>query len=265
MAHRSAISPEDLRAAARALYERSAPIAVTGAGISHESGIPTFRDALTGLWAQYDPQKLATPRAFRDDPKLVWDWYEFRRGLIAGAQPNAGHFALAELDTLLPDLVVITQNIDGLHQAAGSREVITLHGDIRRNKCFANCQGDPTLIDVTALDWDRDSGPPRCPHCGAYVRPDVVWFEENLPADALERAWDLSARAGVVLIVGTSGVVQPAASLPINAKRSGATVIEVNPVPSALTPYADWHFAGPAGAVLPRLVEAVRACAAAEG
>lgn len=255
---------DDLRAAASALHASRAPVALTGAGISHESGIPTFRDALTGLWAQYDPQRLATPTAFRRDPKLVWDWYEFRRGLIAEAQPNPGHFALAELETLLPGLVVITQNIDGLHHAAGSHDVIALHGDIRRNKCFADCQGDPTLIDVSALDWDRDSGPPRCPHCGAYVRPDVVWFEEGLPPAALARAFRLSERADVMLVVGTSGVVHPAASLPFSAKDRGATIIEVNPQPSAITPIADWYFAAPSGEVLPQLVAAIKALGADE-
>lgn len=259
MADGSASLPEDLRAAAGALRASRTPVVLTGAGISHESGIPTFRDAQTGLWAQFDPQALATPRAFRRDPKLVWGWYEFRRGLIAEAQPNPGHFALARLETLLPGLVVITQNIDGLHHAAGSRDVITLHGDIHRNKCGANCQGDPTPVDIRLLDWDRASGPPRCPHCGAFVRPDVVWFEEALPPAALERAYRLSERADVMLVVGTSGVVHPAASLPLIAKERGAAIIEVNPQPSAITPIADWHLAGPSGAVLPQLVAAVEA------
>lgn len=254
---RTPLTPENLRAAARVLHASRCPVVLTGAGISKESGIPTFRDALDGLWAQYDPQQLATPGAFRRNPKLVWDWYEYRRELLAQAQPNPGHRALVELERLLGCLIVITQNVDGLHQAAGSSDVITLHGDIRRNKCFANCQGDPTLIDLSTLDWDRASGPPRCPHCGAPVRPDVVWFEEALPAAALERALRVCEDADVVLVVGTSGMVQPAASLPFVAKEHGAFVIEINPAPSAITAIADWSFAAGAGEVLPRLVTAL--------
>lgn len=254
------LSADTLRAAGCALRASRAPVVLTGAGISHESGIPTFRDALEGLWARYDPHELATPRAFLRDPKLVWDWYEYRRGLLAGAQPNPGHRAIAALEDLLDGLIVITQNVDGLHQVAGSRRVIALHGDIRRNRCFADCQGSPTLIDVGGLDWDRASGPPRCPHCGAYVRPDVVWFEEGLPSAALERALRRSERADLMLVVGTSGAVYPAGSLPFLAKEHGAAIIEVNPVPSAITPIADWHLAGPAGDILPRLVAAARAC-----
>ncbi|HMM27853.1 MAG TPA: NAD-dependent deacylase [Aggregatilineaceae bacterium] len=251
------LSPDNLYAAARALRASRSPVVLTGAGISHESGIPTFRDALTGLWARYDPQQLATPGAFRRDPKLVWDWYEFRRELIAAAQPNPGHTAIAALERLLPGLVVITQNVDGLHHAAGSRDIIALHGDIRRNKCFADCRGNPTPVDISGLEWDGAAGPPRCPHCGAYVRPDVVWFEESLPPAALARAFRLCEQADVALVAGTSGVVYPAASLPFVAKDHGARVIEVNPTPSAITPSADWYFAGPSGEVLPRLVAAV--------
>ncbi len=252
--------PESDIAEVAAVLRRSArPVVLTGAGVSKESGIPTFRDALDGLWAQFDPQQLATPRAFRRNPKLVWDWYEYRRELLAEARPNPAHRAIAEIETVLPQLVVITQNIDGLHAAAGSSDVITLHGDIRRNKCFANCQGDPTLIDVAALAWDREHGPPRCPHCGAWVRPDVVWFEEMLPAVALERAYDLSHATDLMLVVGTSGVVQPAASLPFAAKQHGATIVEVNPEMTSITLIADWHLSGQAGAILPLIVAALRA------
>lgn len=252
--------PESDIAEVAAVLRRSArPVVLTGAGVSKESGIPTFRDALDGLWAQFDPQQLATPRAFRRNPKLVWDWYEYRRELLAEARPNPAHHAIAEIETVLPQLVVITQNIDGLHAAAGSSDVITLHGDIRRNKCFANCQGDPTLIDVAALAWDREHGPPRCPHCGAWVRPDVVWFEEMLPAVALERAYDLSHATDLMLVVGTSGVVQPAASLPFAAKQHGATIVEVNPEMTSITLIADWHLSGQAGAILPLIVAALRA------
>ncbi|NLF78567.1 MAG: NAD-dependent deacylase [Chloroflexi bacterium] len=252
--------PESDIAEVAAVLRRSArPVVLTGAGVSKESGIPTFRDALDGLWAQFDPQQLATPRAFRRNPKLVWDWYQYRRELLAEARPNPAHRAIAEIETVLPQLVVITQNIDGLHAAAGSSDVITLHGDIRRNKCFANCQGDPTLIDVAALAWDREHGPPRCPHCGAWVRPDVVWFEEMLPAVALERAYDLSHATDLMLVVGTSGVVQPAASLPFAAKQHGATIVEVNPEMTSITLIADWHLSGQAGAILPLIVAALRA------
>jgi NAD-dependent deacetylase len=252
--------PESDIAEVAAVLRRSArPVVLTGAGVSKESGIPTFRDALDGLWAQYDPQQLATPRGFRRNPKLVWDWYEHRREMLSTARPNPAHCAIAEIEAVLPQLVVITQNIDGLHIAAGSRDVIALHGDIRRNKCFDNCQGDPTLVDVAALVWDRADGPPRCPHCGAWVRPDVVWFEEMLPAAALERAYDLSHATDVMLVVGTSGVVQPAASLPFAAKQHGATIIEVNPEMTSITLIADWHLSGPAGAILPLIVAALRA------
>lgn len=238
-----------------AIHNSKRLVILSGAGISKESGISTFRDAMDGLWAKYDPQQLATPQAFRRNPKLVWDWYTYRRGLLAQTEPNPGHYAIAELEKRLPQVTVITQNIDGLHQRAGSRDVITLHGDIRLNKCFANCQGEPTYINIE--DWDLDAGPPRCPHCGEWVRPDVVWFNESLPAAALSRAFELCAHADVALVVGTSGVVQPAASLPVVAHQNGATVIEVNPEVSTITSLAKWHLAGPSGVILPQVIAAM--------
>lgn len=247
----------DLGEAARAIAASQRLVVLTGAGVSKESGIPTFRDALDGLWAQYDPEQLATPEAFRRNPKLVWDWYEYRRGLIAGARPNPGHYALVDLEKRLPQVVIVTQNIDGLHHMAGSQNVIELHGSIRRSKCFANCQGDPTLVNVEELAWDHDSGPPQCPHCGAWVRPDVVWFHESLPAPALGRAIHLSETADVILVIGTSGLVQPAASLPFVGKRAGARLVEVNPGWSGVTQIADWYLAGPSGVILPQLVAAM--------
>jgi NAD-dependent deacetylase len=246
-----------LLAAARAICDSQRLVVLTGAGISKESGIPTFRDALDGLWARYDPQQLATPEAFRRDPKLVWDWYEYRRGLIARAGPNPGHVAIAELENYLAHVVVITQNIDGLHAAAGSHDVIAMHGDIWRNKCFANCQGEPTPINVDELAWDRESGPPTCPYCGAYVRPDVVWFTELLSPAALERAFTLSRTCDVMLVVGTSGIVTPVANMPYYARRSGAMVIEVNPNTTPITEFATLHLAGPSGEILPQIVAAV--------
>jgi NAD-dependent deacetylase len=246
-----------LRQAARAIRSSQKLVILTGAGISKESGIPTFRDAMDGLWAKYDPEQLATPAAFRRNPKLVWDWYQYRRELIAPARPNPGHDAIAELEKYLPHVVVITQNVDGLHQIAGSSDVIPVHGDIRQNKCFANCQGDPTPINIDELTWDKTAGPPQCPHCGAYVRPDVVWFTESLPGPALERAFDLSRTCDVMLIVGTSGVVVPVATLPQYARQNGATVIEVNPNETPITTIAHIYLAGPGGEILPKIVTAI--------
>lgn len=230
---------------------------LTGAGVSKESGVPTFRDALEGLWAQYDPTALATPHAFNANPKFVWDFYEYRRSIMRPARPNPGHEALAELERRVPHFTLITQNVDDLHEQAGSKNVIRLHGRINANKCSANCQGSPTLVDVDSYAWDRQNGPPPCPHCGQPARPDVVWFNELLPQDALDAAKLASAQAQVMLIVGTSGVVSPAADLPLYAKRFGATLIEVNPEQSALTPYADIWLQGASGDLLPRLLAAL--------
>jgi NAD-dependent deacetylase len=243
--------------AARTIRTSRRLVVLTGAGISKESGIPTFRDARDGLWAKYDPQQLATSAAFRRNPRLVWDWYQYRRELIAQARPNPGHYAIAELEKHLSHVVVITQNIDGLHHAAGSRDVIAMHGDIRQNKCFAHCRGEPTLINIDQLEWDREAGPPSCPYCGAYVRPNVVWFNESLPPDALERAFALSQTCDVMLIVGTSGVVVPVATLPHYARENGAVLIEVNPDTTPITDIATRHLAGPAGEILPELVAAL--------
>jgi NAD-dependent deacetylase len=243
--------------AAQHLRKATHLVVLTGAGISKESGLPTFRDAQEGLWAAYDPQELATPAAFQRNPKLVWEWYEHRRQMLSHVHPNAGHHALVALEALVPNVTVITQNVDGLHHAAGSRDVIALHGDITQHKCFADCQGQPTLIDLATLTWDVTAGPPACPQCGAHVRPNVVWFNEVLPTAALERAQQLCQICDVLLVVGTSGMVQPAAQLPYRAKRWGrATVIDVNPVLDEIAPLADIFLQGKAGEVLPALVAA---------
>lgn len=233
-------------------------VVLTGAGVSKESGVPTFRDALDGLWAEYDPQQLATPQAFMRNPKLVWDWYEQRRLMLSAVQPNPGHYAIAALEKLVPQVVVVTQNIDGLHTRAGSTDVITMHGDIQRHKCFKNCQGNPTLIDITTLNFDPANGPPACPRCGAWVRPDVVWFGEELNMADFRRAEDLCKQAQVLLVVGTSGEVQPVASLPALARRHRTQIIEINPNMSELTYRAHLFLQGPSGEVLPELVAAVR-------
>lgn len=230
---------------------------LTGAGVSKESGVPTFRDAQEGLWAKYDPAELATPEAYRKNPKLVWDWYAFRREIGNKAKPNNGHYALAELEKTIGALPVITQNVDDLHEQAGSTDVIHLHGNLYGNKCFYDCQGEPTLIDTSALVIDKDDTPPVCPHCGRKsVRPDVVWFGETLPMDNLKRAAALAAAADVILVIGTSGMVHPAASLPQYTRQGGGVLIEVNPDDTQLTSDMDIVLRGASGDVLPKLVEA---------
>jgi NAD-dependent deacetylase len=221
---------------------------MTGAGISAESGVATFRDAQTGLWAKFDPQELATPQAFRRDPKLVWEWYDWRRELIAGTEPNAGHRALVDLERLLPQMTLITQNIDGLHQAAGSKGVIELHGNIGRTKCFE----DGRIVE----SWPETADlPPRCPDCGGLLRPDVVWFNESLPQEALLKAISASQSCDLFFSIGTSAMVQPAASLAHEARHQGANVVEVNLEPTPLTVYADYVLQGSAAVVLPALVK----------
>jgi NAD-dependent deacetylase len=243
-----------VQSAARALAHSRRLVVFTGAGVSKESGIATFREPETGLWAQYDPMDLATPEAYVRDPAFVWSWYEHRFGAAAAASPNPGHIAIAELENLLPRVSVVTQNIDGLHQRAGSSDVIELHGSMFRFKCLSGKHTGFVLEEFVA----QDVKPPRCPECGEPLRPDVVWFGEALPGDALDRAQALSAACDVMLVVGTSGVVYPAAAMPLVAAEAGATVIDVNPERDALTAAADIFLQGPGGEVLPGLVAAVR-------
>ena len=225
---------------------------LTGAGISAESGIPTFRDALTGLWAHYDPQELATPEGFARNPKLVWEWYAERRARIAGAAPNPGHFALAALEKHFERFTLVTQNIDSLHQRAGSREVVELHGNIARVKCSAE--------EIVVGEYAETESPPRC-RCGALLRPDVVWFGEMLPAGAMARAEEAAEHCEVFLSIGTSAQVYPAAELPLRALSAGATVVEINPERTALSRHAHFVLPGAAGKVLPALLEKLAASA----
>ena len=221
---------------------------LTGAGISAESGVPTFRDAQTGLWAKFKPEELATPEAFERNPKLVWEWYQWRRERVGLVAPNAGHLALAALERRVPEFTLITQNVDGLHQRAGSRKVIELHGNITRTKCFAE--------NVVVEQWPETmEAPPRCPRCGAWLRPDVVWFGEMLPPGAFEAAEAASARCEVFFSIGTSTVVYPAAALPFAALRAGATVVEVNPNPTPLSAQAAFVLQGLSGEILPALID----------
>ncbi|HLA43911.1 MAG TPA: NAD-dependent deacylase [Aggregatilineales bacterium] len=234
-------------------------VVLTGAGISKESGVPTFRDALDGLWAKYNPQELATPQAFQRNPKLVWDWYTFRRELVAKTEPNPGHYALAELEKLVPKLVLVTQNVDHHHQRAGSTDIIALHGDLFAFKCSANCRGVPTSIDITGLTWEPENAPPHCPCCETgLVRPDIVWFGEQLPEGSLRRAYDEAKTCNVALVIGTSGAVYPAAWIPIKAAEAYAFVVEINPYDTELSTMMDVRLQAPSGEVLPNLVEAVR-------
>ncbi len=232
-------------------------VVLTGAGVSKESGVPTFRDALDGLWAQYDPTRLATPQAFAATPKLVWDFYEYRRQIMRPALPNPAHRALAQLERRFPEMQIITQNVDDLHEQAGSTRIIRLHGNINANKCSKDCQGDPTNVVVADVDSQQQRDVPRCPHCGSYVRPDVVWFGEMLSVELLDAAKIASATADLMLVIGTSGVVIPAADMPHITRRAGGKVIEINPIESNITPIADLWLCGAAGDILPRIVAAL--------
>ena len=222
---------------------------LTGAGVSAESGIPTFRDTMTGLWADYRPEDLATPRGFRRNPDLVWSWYRMRRLAVAEARPNAGHQVLAAMEQLVPGCTLITQNVDGLHTRSGSRDVVELHGNIGRVKCFDCSRVAETFEDTDAV--------PRCPACGGMLRPDVVWFGEMLPPQALERAQQAATGCDVFLSIGTSNVVEPAASLPWIAARRGALVVVINMTDEGQqTGDRIRHLMGPSGEILPRLVRA---------
>ncbi len=240
--------PEGL---ATALRDARSVTVLTGSGVSAESGVPTFREAQTGLWARFDPEELATPEAFERDPRLVWEWYSWRRELVEKAVPNPGHEALAELERCTPSFVLVTQNVDGLHRQAGSQKVVELHGNIRRSKCSRE--------GIVVEPRKDDTGiPPSCSRCGALLRPDVVWFGEALPAGALEEAYDAAQNCDLFISAGTSGVVQPAASLPFEALRGGAVLVEVNPDETPLTRHVHYALRGKAGEVLPALVSNIR-------
>jgi NAD-dependent deacetylase len=230
------ISPRDVASVA----------VLTGAGISAESGVPTFRGD-GGLWRKYRAEDLATPSAFRRDPQLVWEWYAWRRGLIGACQPNAAHHSLVEMENQFDDFVLVTQNVDGLHGLAGSREAIELHGNIWRMRCTRNCRPawEDRRVPLPEL-------PPRCPGCGSVTRPDVVWFGEPMPIAPLQAADAAAQRCQLMLVVGTSAMVQPAASLPLLAKEKGAYIVEINPQPTPLSSSADEVLRAPAAEALPQ-------------
>lgn len=222
---------------------------LTGAGMSAESGIPTFRGSQDSLWENYRPQDLATPQAFRNNPKLVWEWYAWRRQKVEQAGPNAGHYALVELAQKVPGLTIVTQNVDSLHQLAGSQNVIELHGNIRHYKCFDQSH----VIDVLP---ETDEVPPRCPLCGSYIRPAVVWFGEKLPEANLLAAYDASVAADLFFVIGTASMVEPAASLARIALEHGADVVFVNPDPDAMSGPPEFQLQGGVTTILPALIKA---------
>jgi NAD-dependent deacetylase len=246
-----------LHDAAKLLGQARHVVVFTGAGMSAESGVPTFRDALTGLWSRFDARALATPQAFDEDPALVWGWYEWRRQLAQRVGPHHGHLAVARLSTHVPKLTVITQNVDDLHERAGSESVNHLHGSLFTPRC-ASCSRPADLPADTEEEpaEGRRVPPPRCRHCAGPIRPGVVWFGEALPEDALEDAVRAATECDVLLTVGTSAMVYPAAEIPQVADRFGAAVIQVNPQPTPLDPIAKVNLPGTAAEILPALVDA---------
>ncbi len=221
-------------------------VVLTGAGISAESGVPVFRGN-GGLWKQYRPEDLATPEAFARDPRLVWEWYDWRRSMIIKAAPNPGHHALVELEKRKADFTLVTQNVDGLHERAGNRRPLKLHGDIWNVRCTA-CGRERRDERVPMPEL-----PPRC-ECGGLLRPAVVWFGEVLPSHAWDEAEHASRRGDVFLVVGTSAVVYPAAGLVWLAKATGARVIEINPDETPLSAEVDCSLRGKSGELLPQLI-----------
>jgi len=229
------------------LVPQSKVVVLTGAGISAESGVPTFRGE-DGLWKKFRPEELATFEAFIANPKLVWEWYKYRRELIENVKPNPAHYALVEFQKYFKDLALITQNVDGLHQRAGCVNVVELHGNIKRNKC-TQCDKK-----TETLEFKTDEMPPRC-ECGGKIRPDVVWFGEMLPQDAVRTAFEVSSSCDLFFSVGTSAVIHPAASLPLMAKRAGAYLVEVNLEPTELSNLSDELLLGKAGEIMPFIAE----------
>ena len=221
-------------------------VVLTGAGVSAESGVPTFRGQ-GGLWRNFRAEDLATPEAFERDPLLVWQWYDWRRSLLADVRPNDAHRAIAAMEREKDSFTLVTQNVDGLHSAAGSRNVIELHGSIWRVRCIAcGLEREDRRVGIEEV--------PRC-GCGGILRPGVVWFGEALPPGAIERAFEVSRQADFMIVAGTSGVVQPAASLASVAREGGAFVVEVNPEPTPISGVMDVRIRAGAGQVLPAFVE----------
>ncbi|NUQ80522.1 MAG: NAD-dependent deacylase [Bacteroidetes bacterium] len=241
------INPTPAELAARFTPD-SKVVVLTGAGVSAESGIATFRDKTTGLWSKFNPKDLADFTAFLRDPELVWQWYQFRKDTIQSVLPNAGHFALVEMQKLFGDFTLVTQNIDNLHQRAGSTRVLELHGNIERNYCISCGTGKEEITEL----------PPRCDRCGGLVRPDVVWFGEQLPVGVLENAFRKTDECTIFMVIGTSAEVYPAARLPFDAARQGKLVMVINPEETPVSVLSGYHVFARSGEFLPLLVNEIR-------
>jgi NAD-dependent deacetylase len=222
-------------------------LVITGAGISAESGIPTFRGA-EGLWKNYRAEELATPEAFERDPETVWQWYDWRRGIISNAQPNPGHLAIKELENMFDNFLLITQNVDGLHMRTGIKNIVEIHGNLWRARCTQ--EGKTSML----MDVPLKSVPPKC-ECGAILRPDVVWFGESIPSQALEHSFRVLEQCDSLIVIGTSGAVYPVASFPQTVKDNGGYVVEVNLEPTPISAIADASLYGNSGDILPMLVK----------
>jgi len=247
---------DNIRQAAIWLAGAERVCCLTGAGVSAESGVPTFRGP-DGLWEGRRPEEVATPEAFAADPDNVWKFYLFRRKALTAVRPNPGHYALACIEELVPNFTLVTQNVDGLHRLAGSRNVLEVHGDVWLNRCTrAGAAGCPEVRGTPEDGFERI---PHCARCGAMMRPGVVWFGEVLPAEVFAEASRAARSCQVMLVVGTSSVVYPAAGLADCAAYGGARVIEINPEATELSPSADLCLAGPSGQVLPAVVERLAA------
>ncbi len=243
---------QQLAQARQAIGNAQRIVCLTGAGVSAESGVATFRHAQTGLWANFDPQQLASQAGFAADPGLVWRWYMARLASVEQAMPNPGHVALARLAASTPTFTLVTQNVDDLHERAGSQAVLHIHGRINHFHCN-RCKAEHAL----QSNERTQKLPPTCLLCGNFVRPSVVWFGEALPRDVVQIAWRAAEQCDVMLVVGTSGVVYPVAQLPLVAKQAGAVVIDVNPECTPIAEIADFFLQGAGGEILPELVRAL--------
>lgn len=247
---------DELGRATAILRDANKLVVVTGAGMSRDSGVPTFRDAMTGLWARFDPHELANAEAFCRSPARVFGWYLWRWNLVHEARPHAGYGALVRMEDAFEHIVVATQNVDGFHRRSGSRDVVELHGSLEAFRCFDNDHPfDSRGLLGLETGEDGEVDPPRCLECGSRIRPGVVWFGETLPRRAVERAWAAVAECDAVLVVGTSAVVYPAAELPSIALRRGCPVIDVNPASNPITGDVDVWLQERAEVALPALAD----------